>query len=351
MIREVLSVDALCAMTPDEAASRWAVRQSDGGVSDQESAIFEQWLALDAAHRRAWADAVASLRLFDGAGDDELLEAIRRHALDAGPERKVQWRRFAAVAAGIAVIGLVTVLGVDRMGLTDPSSGPRASAVASRDPLTVLGGADYQTAVGEQRRIRLADGSLAVLDTDSAIDLAFTGSRRSIALLKGRVFFDVAHDVARPFSLAAGLSNIVAVGTRFDVRLFRDHVRVGLVEGRLAIAPTKAAGKSTVIEAGQRYDDQGGIGRVTARGDMEDVANWQRGYLTFDDDTLATAAEELNRYGGAQLVVRDPTVAGLRVSGLFKAGDSGRFARSMTVIHPVKVVHRPPNSIEIRPAG
>jgi len=350
MMRDVLTLDALRRLPPEEAAARWAARQCGADMSGPEKAQFEEWLALEPTHRLAWAKAQASLNAFDQAGDDDLLEALRAHARAAQPERSFEWRRLAAAVVGIGVLASITLLGSQRAWLSPPPA-PNHTGAPAPDPLTVFGQADFVTGKGEQRRIRLADGSLAMLDTGSALDLAFTKSRRSIALLKGRIFFDVAHDAGRPFAVAAGARDIVALGTRFDVRLVDNHVRVNLVEGRLSIAPRGATITPTLLHTGQRFEDIGGAGKVTTPASMAEIADWQRGYLTFADSTLADAATEFNRYGGAQLVVRDPRVARLRVSGLFRAADAGRFARTMAVIHPVKVINRPPDAIEIQPAG
>jgi transmembrane sensor len=70
--------------------------------------------------------------------------------------------------------------------------------------------------------------------------------------------------------------------------------------------------------------------------DMSHVLAWQSGYEMFDKEDLAQAAEEMNRYSTAKLAV-DPSVAGLKVSGLYRVGDNSAFANSLAKLLPITV--------------
>ncbi|WP_457832782.1 FecR domain-containing protein, partial [Staphylococcus aureus] len=59
-----------------------------------------------------------------------------------------------------------------------------------------LSGDRYATAIGEQRTIRLADGSKVMLDTDTVLTVAFEEKARRISLARGQAYFTVAHDTA-----------------------------------------------------------------------------------------------------------------------------------------------------------
>ena len=53
----------------------------------------------------------------------------------------------------------------------------------------------------------------------------------------------------------------------------------------------------------------------------------------FEDATLLEAAEELNRYNEEHLVIADPSLASLRISGVFSTGDMAEVARAVAVLH------------------
>jgi len=66
------------------------------------------------------------------------------------------------------------------------------------------------------------------------------------------------------------------------------------------------------------------------------VLAWQSGYEMFDKEELAQAAEEMNRYSTAKLAV-DPSVAALKVSGMYRVGDNSAFAHSLAKLLPITV--------------
>lgn len=344
MIREVLNLGRVSSMAPGEAAAMWIARRSGGVALDQEPG-FREWLDADAANRRAWQEAEASLRCFDGSDDDELLQEMRRSALEAGPDPARRWAPIAAIAASLALVASASLLLFDRR-----TSTPAPVTAQAADPLSRQGSPDFVTAKGEQRQISLPDGSRLTLDTDSAVDVAFSAGRRTLALAKGRALFDVESDPSRPFEVRAGDSWVVALGTRFDVRIDPGQVRVTLFEGRVAVSPI-GGGAPVQLKAGEQFLQRGASARILASAPVEDALAWRQGLVMFQDETLGTAAAELNRYSARSLVVREPAIAGMRISGAFKAGDPARFARTVSTIHPVRVVTHPDGSIELLPRG
>src|SRR6202042_1912925 len=103
------------------------------------------------------------------------------------------------------------------------------------------------TAVGQQRNVTLADGSIVTLNTNTILETDLSRSVRQIYLRKGEAHFQVAHDRSRPFLVHAGDAVVRAVGTEFEVRLREDkHVEVLVNEGRVEVqaAPIAAANPS-----------------------------------------------------------------------------------------------------------
>jgi transmembrane sensor len=341
MMREVLSLDRLRAMPPEDAAAIWALRRAEG-VSPPEEAVFEEWLRLDEANVLAWEDARTAWSAFENTEDDEILRALREHARDSRGTSILRLPQFAAAAA--VLMALVT----GAVFLSDqPVSGER-----ERDPITANAGApegapQFVTAKGEVRSVRLPDGSEVTLDTESAVRLDFASSRRGLHLLKGRAFFAVSHNDKRPFAVTADGQQVTALGTRFDVRLERAGLRVVLVEGSVTVAPVGSAGPGVTLKPGEQLLHRAGRPPVVTGGRIEEVLNWQQGFATFEDDTLAAAAEELNRYSREKLIVRDPHVARLRISGMFRTGDPMRFGRALKEVHPVELQRVGADTVEI----
>src|SRR5262249_7819809 len=113
------------------------------------------------------------------------------HAADFSKARPTG-KRFAIAASLVAVAVLLGAAGYGFLR-TNPDD------------------ADYRTAVGEQREIKLADGSLVRMNAHSQIHVEFGKSVREIRLVDGEALFKVAPERARPFLVIAGRTTIRAL--------------------------------------------------------------------------------------------------------------------------------------------
>jgi ferric-dicitrate binding protein FerR (iron transport regulator) len=102
---KALSLQALGALEPIEAAALFVVRRSEG-LNASEQGVLDDWLAADPSHRGALADAAYVWRVFEDPGDNELLTAMRAHALAQGPPTATGWRR-ATAAVIVLVAGIL----------------------------------------------------------------------------------------------------------------------------------------------------------------------------------------------------------------------------------------------------
>ncbi|HJV40637.1 FecR family protein, partial [Caulobacter sp.] len=222
--------------------------------------------------------------------------------------------------------------------------------VANETPsLAAAGPADYATGAGQKSVVDLPDGSRVTLDVDSALDVAFANGRRDLRLLNGRAFFDVAHDRAHPFAVQARGRVVTALGTQFDVRLTPGAMRVVLAQGVVSVtsAPGGPAGPPVRLVPGQAFAAQDGAAGKVASVDLDEALAWKQGMVEFHDQPLSEAVGLLNRYTRAQIIIKDPKVAALRITGAFKTGDVQRFGRSVSQVLPVRMVARGAGTYEL----
>ena len=313
-------------LSPADAAALWRVQQDSG--APVEAGLFDAWLE-DPRNAAAWAQLDAAWAVFDAAEDAEL-DALRAAALSAGPERRDprRWRGLAAAAAMVAVVGGGALL-LPRVGLlpVGPSTAPVTVATA-----------------GTIKTITLDDGSRMTLDIDSSARIPAGGRR--VRLERGRAVFAVRHDAARPFSVVAGDRTIVDLGTRFEVGVAAGGVRVAVFEGRVRV--DGGADRGTLLRPGQTLVASAGRADTVSSSRAGGEALWQQGLAEFDNITLADAAAQISAGSPVKLVILDPRVAGLRVSGRFRLRDPLRFATTVAEILPVRVVKVGGARIELR---
>lgn len=189
------------------------------------------------------------------------------------------------------------------------------------------------TAVGRIQVHTLPDGSRLTLDAASRAGVAFFASRRSVRLLAGSAFFDVAHDAARPFTVEALGHQITVLGTRFAVDLGADGLRVAVESGRVQLR--SASGATRVLGAGD-------IAHVNAAQDIsttssvDEVAPWRTGWLDFHHAPLGEAVARLARYSPRPLSVA-PDAADLPVVGRVRVADASGWLRLLPGSLPVRV--------------
>lgn len=323
MVREALSLARLKALSPSEAAA-CVIARRDLGFAPGEAQVLALWLAADPRHGEALEAAEQGWRAFDDVAGHEVLDAMRAHARAPRPKRSF-WPPAAAIAAVlVAAIALTAVLRPSLMPRTPGADAPAAVT--------------YASARGEVREVQLADGSKMTLDADSTAVVVLAHDRRSVSLDRGRAYFDVASDKARPFAVAAAGREVVAVGTRFDVNRLSQGLVVTLLEGRVVVGKPGSDAPPISLNPGQRFVEQDGRSSVQMIPlDGEDAIAWRTGVARFDDETLAEAIVEMNRYAAKPIVIRDRNVAALRVSGRFKANDTDRFVDTVAELHGLRV--------------
>ena len=236
-----------------EQAADWLFRlHAEPGDPETRSGL-DAWIAADPRHARAWA--VAGLA-WAGTGAIGPVVTAASTAVAVVPlrpraARRRRWRVAGmALAAGIAALALL------------PS-------------LQIRLAADHWTGAAELREIALSDGSRVVLAGDSAIDSRLDGARRTVSLLEGEAFFQVAHDRARPFVVSVPGATITVTGTAFDVDVTGRSVAVAVAEGSVSVA--HAAGEERLTPGGSVTIDRG-TGDVRRRAiDPADVAAWRGG--------------------------------------------------------------------------
>jgi transmembrane sensor len=321
-----------------EQAAGWRLNLARDPSLEQ-SAEYLDWSAdprnvsaLEAV-REAW----STMGAMDTA--PEILE-LRRQALTSlrgsGASRWSTRKMGALVAAAILAIGIFG-----------------AGALYLRLRLPTY----YETDIGERRIVALPDGSRISMDSDTKVRVSYYKTARAITLDRGRSRFDVAHDPRRPFTVTAGPETVVAVGTSFNVEQLQSTVLITLIQGQVVIknaappmqAATGANLESSVsLKAGEQLVASRNVQPAIVPADLQVAMAWETGHLVFRDEPLGRAVERVNRYTPHPVVI-DPSIAAIRISGVFNAGDTGSFVSAVTSYFPVQASTTGSDSILLQP--
>lgn len=314
----------------DREAADWFSRLSQTRIENEDLAAFAEW-RRDPLNLAAYNRIEDISRAVRGLADDPEIQAAAREARARPPERR---DRRAVLRLSPKAWG--------------PTLGLAGVVAASLIGWLIVTAPTYSTAVGEQVSARLEDGSRVQLNTDTRLRVRFTGGVRRVELLRGQAFFEVAHDTARPFIVAAGSTEVRAVGTRFDVRREPGEVRVTLAEGKVAVHDRAGGGRDWTLTPGQSLD-LGVRAKLTGPTtvDVPATTAWTTGRLAFHDVTLADAVTEINRYTRDKIVLGAGVPADRKVSGVFPTGDTGDFLAAVTTLYGLKTTVRPGGGLEL----
>jgi transmembrane sensor len=304
-------------------AAAWVARFDAGDVSARDQAAFQQWLNRSALHRDAiaaygslWAEFDA-LRSLTGTGEAEQQISVR----DSHPvllERAKPWL-VACAASVIAVVGATLLFHPKPAGIATAKNHPSPALL----PVHL----SYETAIGHQKRITLADGSSVILNTNSRLEVDFVGKRRDVHLTRGEAYFEVVHDKTRPFTVYANNYVVRDIGTAFDVHLSKTGlVEVGVTKGSVEVAPAndahglEPAKSPDVVVAGQDIVLGQKVERAEAvpSADMGRKLAWRQGQLIYTGEPLGEVLADVSRYSNIKIELADPALENLPVGGAFR---------------------------------
>lgn len=314
----------------EQAASWWQMFE-DGEATAADHREFADWTSRSREHVEAYLEVALlhkalkapTVRWPDTSAEQLIREAraappepvqLQPHAPSAPPRlesRPPRWR-FALAAAATAIFafiggGVLWMLGQTRQ---------------------------YETAMGEQRKVMLCDGTRVTLNTASRIEVRLRTSCRNVRLVHGEALFEVAQDARRPFDVNAGNATVRALGTQFNVDTRAQQTTITVVEGRVAFV----SGQVPVLVAGDRLVVTAAGAATISHGVNVDAAlAWTRKQLVFERRPLGEVAEEFNRYNRGRIVIESESLRAEEVTGTFQSNNPAAFVEFLSNIPGVVV--------------
>ncbi|WEK31287.1 MAG: FecR family protein [Candidatus Pseudomonas phytovorans] len=293
--------------TPDSEqmfaeATAWYYRLQADDVTPEDQAAFAAWKAVGAAQMQAWDEVI------------QLLGALQAPAAQLREQQRQQWRKPARrswrkVAQSVAAALLL-------------------GSLVGQTPYVDRWRADYATATGESRSVRLDDGSHVQLNTDTALQVTLAQGERRVRLLRGEAWFDVARDPARPFVVSAGEGWVRVVGTHFSVASDTGQTRVKVGQGRVEV--NAGSGSGVFLGPGQAVEYAAGSLAALHPFDQASAFAWRQRQLVFSQQPLAEVVAELNRYWPGQTVLLGEGLRQRKVSGVFEIDKPDAVLKALT---------------------
>lgn len=313
-------------------ASLWHARIMDDAAGEGVWQSFTEWLEADDAHRLAY-DKVEELSLeLDTIAEplEQLINSENASGLkgQGGTVIQAAWRwQNRNVWGGLAAAAAAIMLVIANIGLFN------APQVITQE---------FSTVFGEQRLVKLDDGSVVHLNTNSRLEVSFEENARRTRLAYGEALFSVVKDKKRPFFVSVGDRKVRVVGTKFNVLRYGSKVTVTVAEGIVDVSPYEVvegavsqpaarltAGKQLVHTDGVMVSE---VSNVNA----DDILSWEAGVLAYDDAPLAFTIHELSRYFERPIQI-EGDVSHITFSGILHVRDQDAVLQLLEETLPIKI--------------
>ncbi len=217
----------------------------------------------------------------------------------------------------------------------------------------------YVTRIGEQKNIKLSDGSVLTLNTGTEILVAVNDERRHVELKHGEVWFDIANDAQRPFTIELGERAVSVLGTKFTVFKQQSRFRLALVEGQVVIhdkqenvsktAPliveTSTPGATRLMPGQHRvlagwvveYNDESKQLSAYRPADLASRYSWTNGLIKFSEEPLYKLVNELNRYSVKKILIDDSRIMNMEVYAAVRIDQISQALKGLEKSLPIKV--------------
>lgn len=330
-------------------ATVWFARMRSPDAEDYR-AEFEAWLARGALHRRYYNRAKEHWLHGTVAYAAERAQIHGASAETPQPKSAPGGRRpaLAAVAAvSIAIVGTAFLFAGHHADLRG-SHGSESTTTAQPQ----LGQLRVATRRGEQRSLRLADGSLVTLGERTALVVNLSKLMRRLELDHGQAEFDVAHET-RPFVVFAGGGSVTARGTLFNVALTSDRrVAVRLIRGSVDVRfPTGGASVRPArrLQPGEAVSFPAASPKVAGSAAEASAPQSAQAARDYREVTLADLVDEANRQTTVPIRFADPVIGAKRVSGRFRIDDTNVLADRLAALFDLVADRSHAGEILLRP--
>lgn len=314
----MLKISYYKGLTPEELAADPAFREWCLGKNDQVSfwELFlekhpERTTVVEQAHRLVIgvADHFANQEVSQKTMQKRYRKTLSMARQEADRTRPRRLKHLISIAATIALLLALAAVGYHNFI-------ERGASV----PLV------YKTDFGEQRSVRLPDGSTVRLNADSRLTLGedWAINKDRDVWLEGEAYFSVENKATSgaKFTVHVREVSVEVLGTRFNVNARAEATEVALDEGKIRLYSSTDSTEVTMAP-GEVVSVRKEVAEFTRieNADAQIYSSWKEGYLIYKDASLATVLEDVRHTFGFTIVVTDSLALNESITGALSVSD------------------------------
>jgi len=296
-------------------ALQWQVIWASGEMTPDEEQLFEKWLSEHPTHAETWANVSGKLARFTA-----IPEALKRNVYQQVDQELVRRRTWLKSLGGLFLCA-------------------GAAYTAGSLPQGKIHLAQLKTGKGEFKTMVLPDGGTLKLNADSAVDLDYSPTSRTVVLHAGEIQLIsapglTAHPVALVVKVREG--SVRAIGTAFTVNRL-DHYSAGEVKVAVQEGLVEVSNDSNSVRIARGQTVMFTSAHIAApQPSIRDTVAWTKGLIIAERQKLGEFLNELRRYRPGILRC-DPSVFNLELSGVFPVADTDYILQTVANTLPIQI--------------
>jgi len=303
-----------------EQAAHWKTLLTSGEANASDQAAFQAWLDESYEHKKAYQSVEQFWRKFDH--------------LDSVSAKKtlLKTQSTQKIATGLKASLTIFLVALTSWGILQSSIGEYYLA-------------EYRTVAGETKEVILDDGSRITLNTGTAVDIHYQDNQRLIKLRQGEIYVQVAKQKNRPFIVETTHGTAQALGTQYTVKKLGNSTSVGVIESNVKVCTHQGYFDQNIVDcinlnAGMGvHEIKWGMKPIAIN--IDSVAGWKSGYLSFESEPLINVLNELKRYTPEKIYYDADTVNDLWVSGVIPITDMDKTYAMLNKLLPITIKRYP----------
>lgn len=284
----------------DELLTRYLT----GETSSEENVLVENWINAAEQNKRRMAAFSKILDAGEQLGKnrnnladfdiDKAWEKVKSQTIERQSPKIIPIWRIAAVWIGILMMAGIALFYIKRNTAAEVSQ-----FVAKNN--------------GDS--LKLPDNSHVLFARGGSIEYQKSFDKKErLVKLKGEAFFKVARNPEQPFHIIAGETDIVVLGTSFNVKQTDSFTEIFVQSGKVKVT---AAKQFVILTAGQKAIAKKGGAPQIISADTENELSYLTGKLKFNNTRLSDAIETLSKHYKIKIGLENPELGDCTINTTF----------------------------------
>jgi transmembrane sensor len=201
----------------------------------------------------------------------------------------------------------------------------------------------YQSAYGENREVKLPDGSIVKLNANSTLKISddWSNERTREVWLKGEAFFTVTKKPNQgnaKFIVHANNIDVEVLGTEFNVSNRDTSTNVTLNSGKIKLDVfTNGNTQTIMMKPGEQVNYFSKSSRVFKKQTRAEVVSaWTSNHWVLESTPLGEVANKIEDNFGVTVVIKDPNVVSDRMTGVIMTSNLDEVLEGLSTIYSLK---------------